>query len=84
MKIYLYLLKFLFIGALFIVSNNNLHLNNAIEREVFYTNFYSWLSNLLHSVTQITGYVTKSQWLPQYQDAPAHKNILAHFLSPEA
>ncbi len=65
MKIYLFILKFLFIGALFIVSNNNLHLINLEERNVFYSYFYSWLSGLFDSVGQITGYVTKSQWLPQ-------------------
>ena len=80
MKIYLFILKFLFIGALFIVSNNNLHLINLEERNVFYSNFYSWLSGLFDSVGQITGYVTKSQWLPQ---TSSNQNIpQGSFLSP--
>ncbi len=81
MKIYLYILKFLFIGALFIVSNNNLHLNNPAEREVFYANFHSWLNNILSSVTQITGYVTSSEWLPNPNPSP-QGNPLANLLSP--
>ncbi len=80
MKVYLFILKFLFIGALFIVSNNNLHLINLEERNVFYGSFYSWLSNLFDSVGQITGYVIKSQWLPQVS---TEQNIQkGGFLSP--
>ena len=80
MKIYLFILKFLFIGALFIVSNNNLHLINLEERNVFYSNFYSWLSGLFDSVGQITGYITKSEWLPQTN--PQQNIPQGSFLSP--
>ena len=81
MKIYLFILKFLFIGALFIVSNNNLHLADFNEREIFYNSFYSWLSDLFGRASQITGYVTSSKWLPgSYNQAT---NILkGSFLSP--
>ncbi len=81
MKTYLYILKFLFIGALFIVSNNNLHLADLHEREIFYDSFYSWITNLLGHAGQITGYVTNSEWLPgaDHQVNNIPKGI---FLSP--
>jgi len=80
MKIYLFVLKFLFIGALFIVSNNNLHIINLEERNVFYSHFYSWLLGLFDSVGQIVGYVTKSEWLPQIN--PQQTIPQGNFLSP--
>ena len=58
-------LKLLFLGALFIASNNNLHLNDNTEREVFFNYYASWISNLFHQATDITGYVVKFEWLPK-------------------
>ena len=81
MKTYLFILKFLFIGALFIISNNNLHLADIHERDVFYNSFYSWITGLLGHATQITGYVTKSEWLPQ-SDIPQQNILQGSFLSP--
>ncbi|MBU0466927.1 MAG: hypothetical protein KJ718_00930 [Nanoarchaeota archaeon] len=65
MKITISILKFLFLGALFIVSNENLHLNEVQERTEFYGLFYSWLETLFNHSMQIVGYVTDSEWLPQ-------------------
>lgn len=58
-------MKFLFIGVLFIVSNNNLHLSEEQDLTKFFDLFYSWLSGLFSRVREITGYVVDSEWLPK-------------------
>jgi hypothetical protein len=65
MKVYISIIKFLFLGALFIVSNHNLYLNDPADREVFYGQFNSWLDTLFTHSLQIAGYVVDSEWLPQ-------------------
>jgi len=65
MKISIFVLKFLFIGALFIVSNENLYLKNPADLESFSNLFLSWLQALTDKVLEITGYVINSEWLPQ-------------------
>lgn len=65
MKITIFILKFFFLGMLFIVSNYNLHIDQPVDRATFYELFYSWLSNLSTHSQQIVGYVVDSQWLPQ-------------------
>ena len=65
MKLGLFILKFLFIGALFIISNANLHLNSSVERDQFFDLFYSWLSDIFTHASQIVGYVVDSKWLPE-------------------
>jgi len=70
MKITLFVLKFLFIGALFLVSNGNLHLIDPVDRATFYDMFYTWLGNLFDQAGQISGYVVNSEWLPQNESPP--------------
>ena len=65
MRISIILVKLIFIGALLIIANHNLHLNNPIEREVFYSEFFGWFDNLYQSSLGIVGYVARSEWLPQ-------------------
>jgi len=64
MKLWVIALKFLFIGALFIISNDNLALIDPINRDVFFDSFYSWLTTLFEHSLQIAGYVVNSGWLP--------------------
>lgn len=65
MKLTIFIMKFLFIGALFIVSNQNLHLKNPDELSQFADLFIAWLSTILSHASKITGYVANSEWLPQ-------------------
>ena len=64
MKIWIFVVKFLLIGSLFIVSNNDLSLIDNEERQEFYSLFTSWLNSLVGHVSDISGYVVKSEWLP--------------------
>jgi len=70
MKIPIVILKLLFIGALFIVSNHNLHLADSNERGVFFNVYTDWLSNLFFQGTDVTGYVVKFEWLPNKDTIP--------------
>ena len=65
MKIYITIIKILFIGALFIISNENLALGEPENVSIFFDIFYSWLGNLFGHSVQIAGYVVNSEWLPQ-------------------
>jgi len=68
MKVAIIVLKLLFLGALFIISNHNLHLTQADEREVFFDYYSNWIENLFGQGTEITGYVVKFKWLPTEQN----------------
>jgi len=65
MKIYLIILLFLFIGALVIVSNDNLHLKSADEAKKFASLYYSWLLDTGSNMIKTTGYIVKFEWLPR-------------------
>lgn len=65
MKTYLFILKFLLLGALFLVSNNQLHLSDAQDRGVFYDLYVEWITRLISQGVDLTGYVVGSDWLPQ-------------------
>ena len=65
MKIQLILVKLIVIGALFIISNQNLHLAVASERAVFLNEYSSWFTNIIHQIAQVTGYVVRFDWLPK-------------------
>lgn len=64
MKIWIFVIKFLFIGALFIVSNYNLNLGNPEHFEMFKGFYFSWLDGVYQRGAQVTGYVVESGWLP--------------------
>lgn len=61
-------LKVLILGALFIVSNNNLNLSHVQERDTFYDMYTSWLGNLYSQGVGLTGYFMKSEWLPRFDE----------------
>ncbi len=64
MKVTIVVIKLLFLGALFIVNNHNLHLIDTNEREMFIDMYSEWLNSLVLQTTDITGYVVKFEWLP--------------------
>ena len=68
MKIGIIIVKFIFIGALFIVSNQNLHLLEFDDRQEFYDYFGNWMEGIYDHSLEITGYVLNSEWLPEPED----------------
>ena len=73
MRITFLVLLFLFTGAFFIISNENLDLNLPNERMVFFEGYYNWVLSLVHgsvdNVKQVTSFVIKSEWLPEVPPA---------------
>ena len=80
MKIWIFLVKFLFIGMLFIVSTENLYMKNAGDRTIFFNHFYSWVSELSSHISQITSYVINSEWLPSADENTQKNNSLFRIL----
>ena len=64
MKFTIILIKFLFVGALFIISNHQLYLSNQEQMNEFWNRYYDWLSILFENAGEISGYVIQSAWLP--------------------
>jgi len=71
MKIRLVLLKLLFLGALLIISNNNLHLKDSGERETFFNYYFTWIGNIFDQGVAVTSYVVKFEWLPKTNESYA-------------
>lgn len=65
MKIQIVLVKLVVLGALFIISNQNIHLAVAAERELFLNSYSFWLTNIFHQFVQVTSYVVRFDWLPR-------------------
>ena len=64
MKVSIIIVKFLFIGALLIISNYNLHLGDQLERDTFFGMYTGWLTSLFQQGIDVTGYVVGFQWMP--------------------
>jgi len=65
MKVVSFLLIFLVIGALFIISENNLALKNQENRTKFLELYFIWLSKIFENSKNLVGYVVKLDWLPE-------------------
>jgi len=79
MKIPIVIVKLLFLGALFIISNQNLHLLDSEQRAVFFDSYSVWLDNMFEHGREITGYVVKFEWLPPKEgyEEPAKKGFFS-------
>ena len=66
------LIKIFIIGALLIISNENLALQNPTNRERFVEEYTAWLSQLFDNGTVVIGYVISNEWLPN-----AEQNVSA-------
>jgi len=65
MKIQIFIVKLLFLGAFFIISNENLHLLVVSERELFFNIYFGWLHDLSTQMVDVTGYIVQFKWLPK-------------------
>ncbi len=55
---------FFIIGALFIISNENLQLADREEYKEFVGLYSAWISSLGENVRRVTGAVVASDWIP--------------------
>ena len=58
------IVKLLVLGALFIISNQNLHLLVSPEREIFFNAYSGWITDMTGKIVDVTGYAVKLKWLP--------------------
>ena len=65
MKVAIILVKLFVLGALFIISNQNLHLLVQEERAVFFDSYTGWIGSLFDQTADVTGYIVKFEWLPK-------------------
>ncbi len=64
MKIVLFIVMFLLIGAFFIISNSNLHIGNPEQRGQFMQDYHGWFVKIVNNTVGVSGYVIKMDWLP--------------------
>ncbi len=61
----LILIKFFLISALFIISNESLHLGDPMERETFFDAYNTWLGNIFNQTKEIVNSIINLKWLPE-------------------
>ncbi len=64
MKIILFILMFLIIGALLILSNNNLPLYKDENIAKFKVLYVDWLDSVYKNTWTITGNAVNMKWMP--------------------
>ena len=64
MRFFVLFVMFLFFGAVFLISNENLRISDKLDREKFYVLYYNWLGNIFFNFRSMTSNVIRSSWLP--------------------
>jgi hypothetical protein len=65
MKIFIFVVFFLLIGAFFIISNENIKMNSKENVSYFFKQYFKWSDKLLGNGKTVSGYLVKLQWLPE-------------------
>ena len=65
MKVLIFVVLFLLIGAFFIISNENIKLNSQENVKFFFEAYGFWLDKLVDNGKTVSGYVVKMEWLPE-------------------
>jgi len=65
MRIFLILLFFITLGALLIISNNNLEMHNKENVDKFLNISISWADEIYFNTQSLTSQAIKLNWLPQ-------------------
>ena len=60
----MFVILFLFIGAFFIISNQNIKLNTNENIGLFLKEYGKWTDSLFSNGKTVVGYVAKMEWLP--------------------
>lgn len=55
---------FLILGALFIISNEKLHLSDINELDSFGRLYFNWIASLIGNFKNIAGNVVLENWIP--------------------
>ena len=65
MKILIFIVIFLLIGAFFIISDKNITLRKQGNLQVFLSAYKSWLFKMADNAIKTTGNIIKMEWLPE-------------------
>jgi hypothetical protein len=68
MKLLMLFVMFLFIGAFFIISNENIKMNSKENINLFFDKYFSWIDQLGANSKTVVGYVVKMDWLPSEKE----------------
>jgi len=68
MKVLMFIIMFLFLGAFLIVSNNNLKLNTKENIDLFFSSYFHWFDELTQNTKTLVGNVIKMNWFPENLD----------------
>lgn len=64
MKILMFVILFLLVGAFFIVSNEKIKLNSRENVNYFFKEYGVWFDQLVGNSKSVSGYLVKMEWLP--------------------
>ncbi len=64
MKLFLFVMVFLLLGAFFIISENNLSIRGSSNRVELGKLYVSWLGHIALNSANLVGNVVKLDWLP--------------------
>tara|TARA_Y100000034_G_scaffold105031_1_gene132040 strand:- start:579 stop:782 length:204 start_codon:yes stop_codon:yes gene_type:complete len=64
MRILVFIFLFLFLGAMFVVTENSLALVEKESRSNFFGLYEEWIENFVVNVKTITGDVVGLEWFP--------------------
>lgn len=64
MKLLMFLIFFLLIGAFFIISNENIRMNSQENVDRFFNLYGEWIDSLTSNSQVVVGHVVKMEWLP--------------------
>lgn len=65
MKLLMLIIMFFCIGGFFMISQNNLALNNSEDIDKFISLYSNWLGKNLENFRSLVGHVVKLEWLPK-------------------
>jgi len=65
MKILMFVILFLLVGAFFIISNERIKLNSSENVSLLLDKYGHWVDRLFDNSKTAVGYVIKMEWLPE-------------------
>ena len=68
MKLIMFIILFLLISAFFIISNQEIRLNNKENISLFFKEYAVWFDSLILNGKDVAGYVIKMEWLPKIDE----------------
>ena len=65
MKILMFFVFFLLVGAFYIISQENIKMNSGKNVDKFISKYSNWIDKLMSNGNGVAGYVIKMEWLPE-------------------